>query len=127
MMPIINKVQNIASITYNGQTINSLPAETLLLVLPTILKTVDKPIASIGETLEYTITIANIGLTTINNLDFSDEVPEGTEYVTDSFKLNGSSVTPDTAENILSYTIPTISPLGNATIQFQAEVVGGEI
>lgn len=125
-MSIINRVENIATITYDGNTIHSLPTETLLLVLPTILKTVDKAIASIGEILTYTVTITNIGLTSIANLVFSDIIPAGTDYVDGSFKLNGSTVVPTIASNTLSYTLPTIAALGIDVIRFQVEVVGGE-
>lgn len=126
-MAIINRIENAASITYNGQTITSLPAETLLLVLPTILKTVDKAIANIGDTLTYTVTITNLGLTSMNNVPFSDEIPAGSEYVDGSFKLNGSTVTPTITEGVLNYTIPSIGILGTAIIQFQVTAVGGEV
>ncbi len=125
-MAIINKIENVASIDYNGTTINSLPAETLLLVLPTILKIVDKAVADIGDTLTYTITVGNVGLTSITNLPFSDEIPEGAEYIDGSFKVNGSTVTPTFSNDTLTYTISSVPPLGVTTIQFQVQVVGGE-
>ncbi len=125
-MSIINKIENTAQITYDGNTITSLPTETLLLVLPTILKTVDKPIASIGEDLNYTITVANLGLTTISDIDFSDAIPEGSTYVEGSFKVDGSPVTPTVESDTISYTIPSIGILGNKVITFQVHIVGGE-
>lgn len=125
-MAIINKVENVASITYNGNTINSLPSETLLLVLPTIINTADKAITDIGDIVTYTITIANLGLTSITNLPFSDVIPEGCEYEEDSFKLNGSTVAPTFEDDTLSYIIPSVSPLGTVSIEFQVLVIGGE-
>lgn len=124
-MSIINKLDNIASIEYNGATINSLPVETLLLIPPTILKTVDKTVASINEVLTYTVVITNVGLTTITNLPFTDVLPAGSQYVTDSFKVNGSSATPTLTNNTLTYTIPSISALGVVTLTFQVTVIGG--
>lgn len=126
-MSIINKIENIASIEYGGETIESLPAETLLLLAPTILKAVDKPVAAIGETLTYTITVTNIALGAINDIPFSDVIPTGSSYVADSFKVNGSSVTPTITDDTLEYTIPSIAGLGTAIIQFQVTAVGGEI
>lgn len=126
-MAIINKIENVASITYNGTTIRSLPTETLLLVLPTVIKTVDKAIASIGETLNYTVVIGNIGLTAIKNLEFRDSIPRGSEYVVNSFKVNGAAVTPTIETDTLKYTIPNIAALGSATIEFQVHVIGGTV
>ena len=91
-MAIINKINNIASIEYGGKTISSLPVETLLLLAPTIVKLVDKPIAAIGETLTYTVTIVNIAIGSITNLPFTDAIPAGSTYVPDSFKVNNSAV-----------------------------------
>ncbi len=126
-MALINRIDNIASVTYDGETIDSLPAETLLLLAPTITKAVDMPTASIGDILTYDVTITNVGLTEITDLAFSDTIPAGSEYVDGSFKLDGTTVTPVIAGGVLSYTIPTITALGNAVIQFQVEVIGGEI
>lgn len=125
-MAVINQIQNTAEITYNGSTIESLPATTLILVLPTILKAVDKAIANIGENLTYTITITNIGLVAMVDIPFSDTVPLGAEYIDGTFILNGSTVTPTITDRTLSYTIPSIPALGIATVEFQVEVVGGE-
>lgn len=125
-MALINKLSNAASITYNGSTLNSNSVDTLLLVIPLIVKSVDKLTAAIGEKLTYTVTITNVGLTTITNLPFSDILPAGSTYVDSSFTLNGSAASPTVTGNTLTYTIPTIGPLGVATLQFQVTVVGGE-
>lgn len=125
-MAIINSIENSASISYGGSTINSNTVTTILLLPPLIVKAVDKLLASIGEDLTYTITITNVGLSSITNLPFSDVIPEGSEYVTGSFTVNGTSATPTITGSTLSYTIPTVGILGTATITFQVEVVGGE-
>lgn len=125
-MALINNIQNTASITYGGDVIESNTTSTLLLLPPTLLKTVDKLIASIGEVLTYTVVITNVAIGAITNLPFADEIPAGTEYVEDSFKLNSSAVTPTITDNTLNYTIPNIGTLGIATITFQVEIVGGE-
>ena len=123
-MAIINKINNTASIEYGGKTINSLPVETLLLLAPTIVKIVDKPVAAIGETLTYTITITNIAIGSLTNLPFTDTIPAGSNYVTDSFKVNNTTVTPTITAGILSYTIPSIAGMGTAIITFQVKIVG---
>lgn len=125
-MAIINSIDNFASIVYNGTTYNSNTVNTILLLPPVMLKTVDKLLASVGEILTYTITLTSVSLTTITNLPFSDIIPEGSEYVEDSFELNGTAVTPTITDGVINYTIPSIGILGIATISFQVEIIGGE-
>lgn len=126
-MAIINKIENVASITYGGNTINSNAVDTLLLIAPTILKAVDKLTASIGETLTYTVTITNVGLSALTNIPFTDVLPAGSTFVTGSFTANGTAATPTLTSNTLTYTIPTIAALGIQTLQFQVKVVGGSV
>lgn len=126
-MAIINKLDNTASITFGGNPVNSNTVSTLLLLAPTILKTVDKLIASIGDTLTYTVTITNIGLSAISNLPFSDTIPAGATFTAGSFTANGTAATPTLTGSTLTFTIPTIPALGIETIQFQIKVVGGSV
>lgn len=125
-MALINNIENIASIEYDGQTINSLPAATLLLLPPLIVKTVDKAVARVGDELTYTIVITNLNLQEITNLPFSDEIPAGTEYIEDSLTLNGVEVEGNLVAGVLTYTIPTIEEVGIASLTFQVTVIGGE-
>lgn len=124
-MALINKLDNSASITYGGNTINSNTVSTVLLLAPTIVKAVDKLTASIGDTLTYTVTVTNVGLNPLTNIPFTDTIPAGATFVTASFTVNGSAATPTLTGNTLTYTIPTIASLGTAVIQFQAKIVGG--
>lgn len=124
-MALINKLDNTASVTYGGNPINSNSVSTVLLLAPTLLKAVDKLVASIGETLTYTVTITNVALNPLTNLPFSDVLPAGATFVADSFEVNGTAATPTITNNTLTYTIPNIAGLGTATIQFQVKAVGG--
>ena len=124
-MAIINKLDNLASITYGGNTMNSNTVSTLLLLAPTILKAVDKPAASIGDTLTYTITISNLALSALTNLPLTDTIADGAVYQPDSFRVNGTAATPTITNNTLTYTIPTIPAVGTAVITFQVLVKGG--
>ena len=126
-MALINKLDNTASVTYGGSPVNSNTVSTVLLLAPTILKAVDKLTASIGDTLTYTVTITNVGLNPLTNLPFTDVIPAGATYVTDSFKVNNTAATPTLTTNTLTYTIPSIASLGVATITFQVKVMGGTI
>lgn len=126
-MAVINKLENIASITYGGATINSNPVDTLLLLAPTIVKAVDKLTASVGDTLTYTVTITNVSLSAVSNLPFTDVLPAGTVFVSGSFTANGAAVTPMLTANTLTYTIPSIAALGTAVLQFQVKIEGGTV
>lgn len=111
-MAVINNIENYSTITYNSTPINSNTVNTILLLDPTILKTVDKLTAVIGETLTYTIVITNLALSAITDLPFADTIPDGAEYITDSFTLNGSPVSPTITGGVINYTIPSIGILG---------------
>ena len=124
-MALINKIDNTASVTYGGNPINSNSVSTVLLLAPTLLKSVDKLTANIGDTLTYTVTVTNVGLNALTNLPFTDVVPAGATFVTGSFNVNGTAATPTVTNNTLTYTIPSIASLGTANIQFQVKVVGG--
>ena len=126
-MATITSVSNTASATFNGNVTQSAPAVTQLTLDPTITKTVDKPTASIGEILTYTVTIGNESEVPITNVTFSDTLPVGTSYVTGSFTVNGVSVTPSISGSTISYQIPSIDAAANSVITLQAMVVGGEI
>lgn len=126
-MALINKVDNVASITYDGAPILSNSVSTVLLLPPAVVKTVDKVVASVGDILTYNVTITNVGLSQLTNLPFSDVIATGAGYVPNSFKVNGTAETPGITNNTLTYTIPSIPSLGTANVQFQVRVLGGSI
>ena len=125
-MAVINKLENTASVTYNGTAISSDPVSTVLLLPPVVTKSVDQVTANIGDTLTYTVTVANTGLNAVTDLAFTDTLPAGASYVVDSFQVDGTAQTPTTTDNTLTYTIPSVAATGETTIQFQATVVGGD-
>ena len=92
-MALINKLDNQASVTYGGNPIQSNTVSTVLLLAPTLLKAVDKLTASIGETLTYTVTITNAGLSPLTDLTYT--IPTiaalGTAAVQFQVKVEGGS------------------------------------
>lgn len=87
---ILNRLENTASVVYSGASIAAPPVSTLLLLPPTVTMTVDQLSASIGDTLTYTVVISNISLVAITDLPFTDALPQGSLYLSDSFTINGS-------------------------------------
>ena len=76
-MATITSISNVASAEHNGSIVESSAAVTQLLLDPTIEKTVDKSVATIGEILTYTVTIENVSEIPISNVTFSDDIPVG--------------------------------------------------
>ncbi|MBO6126450.1 MAG: DUF11 domain-containing protein [Clostridia bacterium] len=125
-MATITSINNIASASFNGNTIESNNAVTQLILDPTVSKSVDKATASIGEVLTYSINITNDSELEMSNVVFSDNVPVGSNYITNSFTVNGTSVTPTVTGTNLSYNISSIPASSNTTVSFQVIVIGGE-
>lgn len=125
-MALINELSNTASVTYDGQTVQSNAAQTLLALPPAVTKAVDQASAKVGDTLTYTVTVANVSLIALTDLPFTDTLPAGSAYVADSFTVDGTAATPAVTGNTLTYTIPNIDASATATIQFRVTVEGGE-
>lgn len=123
----INKLSNSAKINIGESDIVSNTVDTLLLLLPTITKSVNITTdAKIGDDLTYTCVITNIGLSILSTINFTDVLPAGCQYIVSSFKVDGIIKTPvyDSGTNILSYTIPSIVALGVTTIVFKVNITG---
>ena len=121
-MALINRLDNSASVSFEGTSILSNTVSTLLSLPPTVAKAVDKLSASIGETLTYTVTITNVSLTALSDLPFTDTLPQGCAYLTDTFKVNDVSAVPTVAGSTLSYTIPSVPAAGSAVIPFRCRL-----
>ncbi|GAB6417808.1 DUF11 domain-containing protein [Bacillus cereus] len=82
-------------------------------------KSVNKTIATIGDTITYTITATNQAPLAANNVIVTDIPPAGTSFVPGSVTVNGTSTTDNPATGI---NVGTIAANGNATITFQVRV-----
>ena len=83
-------------------------------------KTVDLPIANIGDALTYTITLENTGNIPMTNVSVIDQPPVGTQFIVDSVTVNGlSQPGVDPSIGIL---IGTIQPNQIITITFQVTI-----
>lgn len=85
-----------------------------------MVKSVDKNYATIGDILTYTTVITNSGTILATDIVFKDILPAGVTFVTGSVVVNG---TPQpTYDPNTGFNIGTLSILGTRTITFQAEV-----
>ncbi|MCD3246682.1 DUF11 domain-containing protein, partial [Clostridium botulinum C] len=96
------------------------------LIVPTVTKsdTSSNPIAhvaTIGDTIDYTITIQNTNATkSITNVVLRDTIPSGLTFNPNSLDVNGSS-TPGSSLPA-SISLGTINPSSSATVKFSVTV-----
>ncbi|MGL6105708.1 hypothetical protein [Romboutsia sp.] len=91
MTVIFNYVSNkeLGTISRKSAVSNIVDTKVNLAKIENPTKSVDKEVATIGDVLTYTITFKNTGNTDANNTIFKDTIPQGTEFVPNSFTVNG--------------------------------------
>ncbi|MBN1040378.1 DUF11 domain-containing protein, partial [Clostridium botulinum] len=87
-----------------------------------LIKSVDKAFAKVGDTLTYTITLNNKGNVTANNIVFKDTIPSGTNFVTDSLSLDGVIQADASPAPPTGFAVGSIAPGSISTIVFKVIV-----
>lgn len=132
-LPAQNKLLNSADVNYSyyvdpsGDLITKTMTSntTTVYVYDTIVsanKTVDKSIAKIGDTLNFTIAIKNDGNTPAQHVVFKDTLDSNISFITDSVYINGSQnigFNPNTGFNLSD-----ISAGATTTVAFAAKIIG---
>ncbi|HDR8024346.1 TPA: DUF11 domain-containing protein, partial [Bacillus cereus] len=124
-------ISNEANVTYTSQPDPTLPPITTTTPTPiaeTIVqnaelestKTVDLPVANIGDALTYTITLENIGNIPMTNVSVIDPPPVGTQFIVDSVTVN--SISQPGIDPSIGIPIGTIQPNQIVTITFQVTI-----
>ncbi|MGL5648360.1 MAG: isopeptide-forming domain-containing fimbrial protein [Clostridium sp.] len=85
-----------------------------------IVKEVDRAYATIGDVVNYTLTISNTGNTNANNVIVTDSIPNGTSFVIDSLAVNG--VIQVGANPTLGYNIGSIPTGSSAIVTFSVKI-----
>ena len=94
-------------------------------------KEADRTTASVGDTITYTITAANVGVATgaWRNVVVTDAIPEHLEFIEGSVTVNGSTANVDSNFNANTRTLivrlGNIAPGVTATVTFRARVLDG--
>lgn len=82
----------------------------------TVIKSVDKAFAEVGETLTYTVVVTNTGTVPANNGVLTDVVPNGTTFIPGTVTIDGA---PSGANPNAGIPLPNIPPGGSVTVTFQ--------
>lgn len=87
-------------------------------------KSVNKPIAGVGDMVKYTINIHNEATTVASNVVWYDALPHGIKYQKETFKVDGILQEPTISSDgkELSYGIPSIASKGSVEITFLAQI-----
>lgn len=85
-----------------------------------VIKSVDKSFALKGEILHYTITVANTGNAAKSDMIFKDRIPDGTTFVADSVKINGTAYSVYNPET--GFVLQSLAPGKTVGIEFDVKV-----
>ncbi len=87
-------------------------------------KTADKSAASVGDLVQYTVTVSNNGASPIGSIAVHDAMPHGVRYLNGSSRLGGVKIADPvpTAGRTVIWNIPALAPGDAAAITFRALV-----
>lgn len=102
----------------NDYAIDDVAFQEILIREFTPVKTVSASTASIGENVEYTVTLTNTCTNPLTDVFFRDLIPAGLDFVPGSVTVNGTSLPAANPDN--GFTVPNIPGGGTATVTFLA-------
>ncbi|KEI75252.1 cell surface protein [Clostridium botulinum B2 128] len=104
----------------NDYAIDDVALNEVQVPLFTPVKTISTPVANVGETVTYTVTLENTCTSPLTNVFFKDNIPNGLLFVAGSVIVNG--VSEGSFDPNVGFTIPNILGGSTATITFDAVV-----
>lgn len=143
-LPIPNPIPNQGTIHYTyiidpntgktgtGRGASNIVETLISYVTVKSLKSVNKANAGIGDTLVYTITLQNVGNTTVNHVTVKDTIPNGTKFIPGSVVIDGVPLNRNPAVeldigslginqvttinfSVLVFTMPSPNPIPNTS------------
>lgn len=106
--------------TYTKTTQSNTVYTTLVIPSMSSNKTVDLAFVTIGNTLNYTITVKNTGNYLLTSVNFVDTLSNGGTFISGSVYIDG--VNYSTYNPITGFSLPNLSPGNTTKVQFKANV-----
>ena len=103
----------------NDYAIDDISLNEILLPVFVPVKSVDKSVAAIGETVVFTVTIENTCSRPLTDVTFTDMLPEGLTFVPDSVTINGMAAPGTNPEQ--GFALPNIAGRETIEVCFSAE------
>lgn len=116
-------VQTVLALTLEEQSFNVQSSVMNITILNNevyLLKTANTRVVKSGDELTYTIEISNEGTFTNTELFFKDPIPEGTEFVMGSVKVNNEEMADFNPET--GFNLGDLSANAKITVQFKVKV-----
>lgn len=85
-----------------------------------VVKSASLSASTIGDTQVYTITVSNAGIAPVDNVIFSDPIPTGTSFVSNSVTING--VQQQGANPAAGFSLGSIPAGGTVTVTFSVTI-----
>ena len=120
-LPIPNPIPNVGIVTIPGLppvNTNQVTTQVNNATL-SVIKSVDKTQAVVGDTVSYTITVVNNGNTVANPATLTDLVPNGTSYVAGTLTVDG---VPNAGDPNLGFNIGPVGVGITKTIVFSVKI-----
>lgn len=86
----------------------------------TVVKSVDKAYAVVGDNLHYTTVITNTGSLLKSDLVFTDPIPAGTSFVAGSVKIDGAAYPAYNPQT--GFPLPDLAVGQSVTVEFDVKV-----
>ncbi|CAM4234089.1 DUF7927 domain-containing protein, partial [Bacillus mobilis] len=131
-IPPSGEIQNQGNISFQYQPDPTKPPVSVTTPTPTTItpvnvgtinpiKTADKSIVSVGDTITFTITFQNEGTIPVTNISVTDSLPAGTSFIPNSVTINNIPV--PNANPSTGIPVGTLNPAESVTISFQVQVI----
>ncbi|WDL90628.1 DUF11 domain-containing protein [Bacillus sp. HNR-4] len=131
-IPPSGEIQNQGNVSFQYQPDDTKPPVSVTTPTPTTItpvnvgtinpiKTADKSIVSVGDTITFTITFQNEGTIPVTDISVTDSLPAGTSFIPNSVTINNIPV--PNANPSTGILVGTLNPLDSVTISFQVQVI----
>ncbi|EEM70639.1 hypothetical protein bthur0009_33920 [Bacillus thuringiensis serovar andalousiensis BGSC 4AW1] len=131
-IPPSGEIQNQGNVSFQYQPDATKPPVSVTTPTPTTItpvnvgtinpiKTADKSIVSVGDTITFTITFQNEGTIPVTDISVTDSLPAGTSFIPNSVTINNIPV--PNANPSTGILVGTLNPLDSVTISFQVQVI----